>query len=84
MFYRRTNADWRWQWVSPQENRWKNIKTSEEGRHHVHETILQRAVKEAVREAGVVKSSTLAATPSDIRLPPICLRPGTTSEPSRN
>lgn len=47
--------DWRWQWVFPQEHRWKNTKTGEEGRHHVHETILQRAVKEAVRQAGVVK-----------------------------
>lgn len=29
--------------------------TGEEGRHHIHETILQRTVKEAVRNAGVVK-----------------------------
>jgi integrase len=43
------------QQVFPQENRWKNRKTGEEGRHHVHETILQRAIKEAVREAGIVK-----------------------------
>jgi len=47
--------EWRWQWVFPQENRWKNTKTGEEGRHHVHETILQRAVKEAVHKAGIVK-----------------------------
>ncbi len=47
--------EWRWQWVFPQENRWKNTKTGEEGRHHTHETILQRGVKEAVRSAGVVK-----------------------------
>lgn len=48
-------ADWRWQWVFPQENRWTNPTTREEGRHHVHETILQRAVKEGVRRAGIVK-----------------------------
>jgi len=47
--------DWRWQWVFPQENRWKNRTTGEEGRHHIHETILQRAVREAVYRAGVVK-----------------------------
>jgi len=41
--------------VFPQEKRWKNQKTGEEGRQHVHETILQRAVKEAVRGAGVLK-----------------------------
>ena len=49
------NAPKEWRWVFPQENRWKNTKTSEEGRHHTHETILQRGVKEAVRSAGVVK-----------------------------
>jgi integron integrase len=53
--YPNAAAEWRWQWVFPQENRWKNTKTGEEGRHHVHETILQRAVKEAVRKAGIVK-----------------------------
>jgi integrase len=53
--YPNAPADWRWQWVFPQENRWKNTRTSEEGRHHVHETILQRAMKEAVRRADVVK-----------------------------
>jgi len=41
--------------IFPQENCWKNTKTGEEGRHHVHETILQRAVKEAVRKAEVIK-----------------------------
>jgi len=48
-------ADWRWQWVFPQATRWKNTKTGEEGRHHVHETLVQRAVKAAVSRAGVVK-----------------------------
>lgn len=48
-------ADWRWQWVFPQQKRWKNTKTGEEGRHHVHEAIIQRAVREAVRRAGIVK-----------------------------
>jgi integron integrase len=51
-------ADWRWQWVFPQERRWKNTRTGEEGRHHVHPTILQRAVKEAVRHAGITKHAT--------------------------
>jgi len=53
--YPNAPADWRWQWVFPQENRWKNTKKGEEGRHHTHETILQRAMKEAVRKAGIVK-----------------------------
>lgn len=54
--YPNAPKDWRWQWVFPQETRWKNTKTGEEGRHHVHETILQRAVKEAVRQARIIQS----------------------------
>jgi integron integrase len=53
--YPNAPADWGWQWVFPQEHRWKNTRTGEQGRHHVHETILQRVVKEAVRKAGIVK-----------------------------
>jgi len=44
--YPHAPTDWRWQWVFPQATRWKNMRTGEEGRHHVHETLVQRAVKE--------------------------------------
>jgi len=30
-------------------------KTGQQGRHHVHETIIQRGVKEAVRRTGIPK-----------------------------
>ncbi len=53
--YPNAPREWRWQWVFPQQKRWKNWKTGEEGRHHTHETILQRAVKEAVRKTGLIK-----------------------------
>jgi integron integrase len=53
--YPNASRDWRWQWVFPQQNRWRNTKTGEEGRHHSHETIIQRAVAEAVRQAGIQK-----------------------------
>lgn len=49
-------ADWRWQWVFPQERRWTNPQTREQGRHHVHPTIMQRSFKDAVRRAGVTKN----------------------------
>jgi integron integrase len=48
-------AEWRWQWVFPQERRWTDPQTGQQGRHHVHPTIIQRAVRQAVRRAGVVK-----------------------------
>ncbi len=39
----------------PQENRWKNTKTGEEGRHHVDESLVQKAVRDAVTRAGLQK-----------------------------
>ena len=48
-------TEWRWQWIFPAETRWKNTRTGLQGRHHVHETVLQRAVKYAARRSGVVK-----------------------------
>ncbi len=53
--YPNAPIEWRWQWVFPQETRWKNYQTGEEGRHHIDESILQRAFKEAVMKAGLVK-----------------------------
>ena len=53
--YPNAPADWGWQWVFPQQRRWKNLQTGEQGRHHVHESIIQRAMKEAVGRAGIVK-----------------------------
>jgi len=56
--YRNARTDWRWQWVFPQEHRWKNTKTGEQGRFHIDKSLVQRAVKDAVRKAGIVKRAT--------------------------
>jgi len=56
--YPNAAKEWRRQWVFPQENRWKNPKTGEEGRHHVHESIIQKAVNGATRKAGLAKRVT--------------------------
>jgi integron integrase len=56
--YPNAPGEWRWQWVFPQENRWSNPRTGEQGRHHVHETLVQRAFHEAVRKAGITKRAT--------------------------
>jgi integron integrase len=56
--YPNASAEWGWQWVFPQEKRWCDLETGQEGRHHVHETILQRAVRDAVRQAGIAKHAT--------------------------
>jgi integron integrase len=59
--YQSAPTSWCWQWVFPQRRRWRNRNTGEQGRHHVHETIVQRAVKEAVAGADVDKHASCHA-----------------------
>ena len=44
--------------VFPQKNRWKDTKTGEQGRHHVDESILQKAFKRAVGKSDFAKRAT--------------------------
>ena len=53
--YPNAPGEWRWQWVFPQENRWFNPKTKEQGRHHIDESLVQKAVRDAVVKAGLTK-----------------------------
>lgn len=56
--YPNAPVEWPWQWVFPQEKRWRNATTGEEGRHHQDESLLQKAMRRAVMEAGLVKRAT--------------------------
>lgn len=56
--YPKASADWRWQWVFPQEHRWINALTKQQGRHHTDESLVQRAVRDAVAMAGLTKRAT--------------------------
>ncbi len=56
--YPNAPAEWGWQFLFPQENRWVNTQTGLQGRHHTDESIIQRAVKIAARQAGIVKHAT--------------------------
>lgn len=56
--YPNAPKDWRWQWVFPQENRWVNPQTKEQGRHHTDESLVQKAVRYAVVKAGLTKRAT--------------------------
>jgi integron integrase len=53
--YPRAATKWRWQWVFPQRHRWVNRETGRQGRHHIDQSILQKAVKKAVQKAGIVR-----------------------------
>ena len=46
---------WGWQYVFPAAQRSIDPRTNKERRHHVDEMMLQRAVKQAVHKAGIVK-----------------------------
>ena len=61
--YPNAPRDWRWQWVFPQENRWKNTKTGEEGRHHIDESLVQKSVRDATPKAGLTKRATCHTFP---------------------
>jgi len=53
--YPNAAREWGWQYIFPAPNRFVNPQTGVQGRHHVHESVLQRAVKEAMRKAGITK-----------------------------
>ena len=53
--YPRAGRDWSWQWVFPATRIYVDGLTHQQRRHHLHESVLQRAVKEAVRRAGIAK-----------------------------
>lgn len=56
--YPDASREWRWQWVFPASNRYRDRATGQIRRHHFHESAVQRAVKEAARDAGLVKRAT--------------------------
>jgi integron integrase len=53
--YPNAAADWAWQWVFPQARRWENETTGQQGRHHVDESVIQRAFHDAVTLSGIGK-----------------------------
>ena len=56
--YPNAGREWAWQWVFPATRIYVDRETGQRRRHHLHESVLQRAVKEAVRRAGIAKRAT--------------------------
>jgi integron integrase len=48
-------TEWGWQWVFPASDLCTHPRTGKLARFHLHESVLQRALKEAVRRAGIRK-----------------------------
>jgi integrase len=53
--YPSAGLEWPWQWVFPATRIYVDRVTRQRRRHHLHESVLQRAVKDAVRRAGIAK-----------------------------
>lgn len=50
--------EWGWQFVFPARRVWVEPATGERRRYHLHESVVQRAVKDAVRASGITKRAT--------------------------
>ena len=53
--YPQAGREWGWQWVFPAVRIYVEPQTGQRRRHHVHETLMQRAFKDAVRAARIAK-----------------------------
>jgi len=56
--YPKASTEFRWQWAFPSTRTYVDVVTRELRRHHLHVTVIQRAVAEAVRSAGMMKRAT--------------------------
>ena len=56
--YPNADREWGWQWVSPAPTRYFDAQARTQRRHHVHETVVQKAMKQAVQHAGIAKPAT--------------------------
>jgi integron integrase len=56
--YPNAGREWVWQWIFPATRFYTDRATRQRRRHHLHESVLQRVVKSAVRRAGTAKRAT--------------------------
>ncbi len=56
--YPEAGREWVWQWVFPSTRLMREVQDGRPGRHHYHETVIQRAVTAAARLSGIGKRAT--------------------------
>jgi integron integrase len=56
--YPRAPREWTWQWVFPATRTYADRETGEIRRHHLHESVIQRAVRAGAAAAGIPKPVT--------------------------
>jgi len=55
--YPNAGREWGWQWVFPAGRAYEDPATHQRRRHHLHETVVQRAFKEALRASRIAKAA---------------------------
>ncbi|MHC4956304.1 MAG: integron integrase [Planctomycetota bacterium] len=55
--YPAAGREWPWQWVFPATRTYRHEPSGQRRRHHLHESVLQRAMKRAVQDAGIPKKA---------------------------
>jgi integron integrase len=56
--YPNADREWGWQWVFPATSHYTDRKTGVRHRHHLHESVTQKAFRDAARVAGIAKHAT--------------------------
>jgi integron integrase len=56
--YPNADREWGWQWVFPAASRYLDREAGTRRRHHLHESVIQKAMKDAVRRTGIAKPAT--------------------------
>lgn len=56
--YPNAGAEWAWQWIFPATKYYVDRTSGRRYRHHLHESVIQKAVNEACRRAGIPKPAT--------------------------
>ncbi len=56
--YPRAAWEWGWQWIFPATRFYNHPETGRKRRHHLHESVLQKAVRNAAFRAGIKKHAT--------------------------
>jgi len=56
--YPNAGREWIWRWIFPATRFYLDRATGQRRRHHLHESVVQRAVREAALKSGIVKRAT--------------------------